>query len=78
MRIFNKLVELILNYYGELLSSVYNQSIFHALKIFNSLLFYFISINARAYAHNDTRNWQAYKNWFLNSLLVFFKCKTYK
>jgi len=28
-----------------------------------------------ARVHNDTRDWQAYRNWFLNSALVFSSAK---
>lgn len=33
-------------------------------------------VSTRARMHNDTRDWQAYRNWFLNSVLVFSSAKS--
>lgn len=33
-------------------------------------------VSTHARMHNDTHDWQAYRNWFLNSVLVFSSAKS--
>jgi hypothetical protein len=44
-------------------------------KILTQLSSCLASISNSARMHNDTRDWQAYRTWFLNSVLVFSSAK---